>query len=230
MAEKKRVATEPDHNLPEPPRGSSSSTRLVIALAGGVAGAVVMGLVGGWTFAGLVGWDAASVLLVATTWLTVGPMDAGRTQRFAVREEPGRAITDILLIGASVVSLFGVGFVVVAGGNTHGVKGGFLVALGILTVVVSWSVVHTTYMLRYARLYYGGPIGGVEFNSPDAEKPNYWDFGYLAFTVGMTYQVSDTALTSKVIRKTVLRQALLSYLFGVVIIAVMINLVAGLSK
>ena len=230
MVEKKRATTPSDENRPEPRRGSSSRTHLAIALAGGVAGALVMGIVGGWSFAGLVGWDVASVLLVATTWLTVGPMDADRTQRFAVREEPGRAITDLLLIGASVVSLFGVGFVVVAGGDTHGIRGGFLVALGIFTVVVSWGVVHTTYMLRYARLYYGGTTGGVEFNSPDGERPSYWDFGYLAFTVGMTFQVSDTNITDSAIRRTVLRQALLSYLFGVVIIAVMINLVAGLSS
>jgi uncharacterized membrane protein len=94
--------------------------------------------------------------------------------------------------------------------------------------VLSWAVVHTVYALRYADLYYGGPPGGIEFNQQ--ELPSYADFAYLAFTVGMTYQVSDTALRTGPIRHTALRHALLSYLFGAVIIAVAINLVANLLR
>jgi uncharacterized membrane protein len=211
-------------------RGASSRGRLAVALAVGLAGAAAMGLTGGWTFAGMVGWDVGSVVWIASTWSTVGRMDAEHTKRYAIREEPGRAMTDLLLVGASLASLVGVGFVIAAGGNTHGLKGGFLVALALLTVVISWGVVHTTFTLRYARLYYGGRNGGVEFNAPDGEEPDYSDFAYLAFTIGMTFQVSDTSITSRPIRKTVLRQALLSYLFGVVIISVMINLVASLTR
>jgi uncharacterized membrane protein len=230
MAETKRSA--PDRaadTAAGPEHGMSSRPRMLSALAAGVIGVVVMGIVGGWTFAALVGWDVASAVVVASTWFTIWPMDSGRTARFAVREEPGRAMTDLLLVGASVASLVGVGFVVAAGGNAHGAKGGFLVALAVLTVVLSWSVVHTSFTLRYARLYYTGPDGGIDFNAPD-DPPRYSDFAYVAFTLGMTFQVSDTNLTSKVMRATALRHALLSYLFGVVIIAVMINLVAGLTK
>jgi uncharacterized membrane protein len=195
----------------------------------GIVGAIVMGIVDGWDFAALVGWDVASTALVASTWFTVGPMDADRTARLAIREEPGRAMADLLLVGASVVSLLGVGFIIAAGGQAHGARVAFLVGLAIFTVVVSWSVVHTTYTLRYARIYYSGPDGGVQFKMPDDAKPKYTDFAYLSFTIGMTFQVSDTDLTSSIMRKTALGHALLSYLFGVVIIAVMINLVAGLS-
>jgi uncharacterized membrane protein len=214
---------------PGPRPGPSSRHRLSGAFACGIVGVVVMGLVGGWDFAPLVGWDVASIVLVASTWSTVGPMDADRTARLAVREEPGRAITDVLLLGASVASLLGVGFIIAAGGQAHGGRNAFLVGLAIFTVVVSWSVVHTTYMLRYARIYYTGADGGIQFKTPDDEKPRYTDFAYVSFTIGMTFQVSDTDLTSKAMRKTALGHALLSYLFGVVIIAVMINLVAGLG-
>jgi uncharacterized membrane protein len=207
----------------------SSRPRLVGALVTGVVGAVVMGLVGGWTFAPLVGWDVAAAVLVGATWATVAPMDAAHTARYAVREEPGRAILDVLLVGASVASLLGVGFVVAAGGSAHGVKGAFLVALAVVTVVLSWSMVHTMFTLRYARLYYTGPDGGIAFNGSPDDPPDYGDFAYVAFTLGMTFQVSDTNLTSKAMRRTALRHALLSYLFGVVIIAVMINLVVGLA-
>jgi uncharacterized membrane protein len=83
-------------------------------------------------------------------------------------------------------------------------------------------------MLRYARLYYADPVGGVDFN--EDVRPDFSDFAYLAFTIGMTYQVSDTDLTNRRIRRTALRHALLSFLFGTVIVAMTINIVAGLLK
>ena len=87
--------------------------------------------------------------------------------------------------------------------------------------------VQTLFMLRYAHLYYGGErVGGVEFGN--AELPDYHDFAYLAFTVGMTFQVSDTEVTERALRHTVLRHALLSYLFGTAIIASTISVLAGL--
>lgn len=81
---------------------------------------------------------------------------------------------------------------------------------------------------RYAELYYDDEPGGIDFG--DSHLPAYSDFAYLAFTVGMTFQVSDTEVTGSMLRKAVLRQALLSYVFGAVIIATLINLVAGLGK
>jgi uncharacterized membrane protein len=208
----------------------STSIKLAIALAVGVVGAVVMGVFGGWEFAALVGWDVLAVVVTAWTWVSVWHLDPGETARIAVREDPARALTDLLLLGASVASLVGVGFVVVAGGNSNGVGKGLLVGLAVVTVGVSWAVVHTTYTLNYARLFYSEPVGGLDFHQNPDEQPQYTDFAYLALTIGMTFQVSDSEVTSKVMRKTVLRQALLAYLFGVVIIAIMINLVAGLTK
>lgn len=209
--------------------GMSSRPRLAAALGAGIAGFVVMGLVGGWTFAPLVGWDVVAAVLVGSTWAIVLPMDPERTARYAVREEPGRAAADMLLIGASVASLLGVGFVIAAGGSAHGIRGAFLLALAVFTVVLSWSVVHTMFTLRYARLYYTGADGGIEFNGDPNDPPDYGDFAYVAFTLGMTFQVSDTNLTSKAMRRAALRHALLSYLFGVIIIAVMINLVVNVA-
>jgi uncharacterized membrane protein len=95
-------------------------------------------------------------------------------------------------------------------------------------VLLSWALVHSNFTTRYARLYYTGIDGGIDFKSD--EKPKYSDFAYVAFTLGMTYQVSDTDLQSQVMRSTALRHALVSYVFGVLIIGATINLVAGLSK
>ena len=103
------------------------------------------------------------------------------------------------------------------------------IAVGVLSVLASWTVAHTLYTLRYARLYFtDGDEGGIDFGSD--RRPRYSDFAYVAFTLGMTYHVSDTALKTSNLRSTALRQALLSYLFGTVIIAITINLVAGLIK
>jgi uncharacterized membrane protein len=93
-------------------------------------------------------------------------------------------------------------------------------------VALSWIAVNTVFALRYAHLYYGDVPGGISFN--DEDPPTYVEFAYLAFTIGMTYQVSDTAVTARPIRRSVLRHALLSYLFGVFVLAVTINFVAGL--
>jgi uncharacterized membrane protein len=98
----------------------------------------------------------------------------------------------------------------------------------VASVALSWTVVQTLFTLHYARLYYTHPAGGIDFNQE--APPRYADFAYLAFTVGMTFQVSDTALGSSALRAATLRQALLSYLLGAVILATTINLVAGLLR
>jgi uncharacterized membrane protein len=161
-------------------------------------------------------------------WSTVWHLDAERTARQAVAEDPGRAATDVLLLTASVASLVAVGLVIVRAGNSSGAAESLQAGLSLASVVLSWAVVHTVFMLRYASLYYSGPDGGVDFNQ-DA-PPRYTDFAYLAFTIGMTFQVSDTELTTTDVRGTALRHALLSYLFGAVILAATINLIAGLAN
>ena len=88
-------------------------------------------------------------------------------------------------------------------------------------------LLHTLFTLRYARIYYTQK-GGIDFNQTD--PPRYSDFAYFSFTLGMTFQVSDTDITTATIRATVLRHALLSFVFGSVILATTINLVAGLSS
>jgi uncharacterized membrane protein len=122
-----------------------------------------------------------------------------------------------------------VGLVLVRAGDSNDLSKGLLVGLSVASIVLAWSVVHTVYSLRYAKLYYEGTAGGVDFNAKEA--PCYIiDFAYLALTIGMTFQVSDTNLKTTSIRRTALRHALLSYAFGTLIIATTINLVAGLTK
>jgi uncharacterized membrane protein len=112
--------------------------------------------------------------------------------------------------------------------NQHtGLDEGVLAGTSVLSIVLAWSTVHTVYALRYAQLYYRRDAGGVDFN--DTSAPCYPDFAYLALTIGMTFQVSDTDLTTTSFRRLAIRHALLSYMFGALIVAVTINLIAGLG-
>jgi uncharacterized membrane protein len=138
------------------------------------------------------------------------------------------AAADALIITASVASLLAVTLVIAAGRASGSGARDVRAALAVASVVLSWLVVQTVFTSRYARLYYTGPDGGISFNQET--PPRYSDFAYLAFTIGMTFQVSDTNLETPVIRATALRHALLSYLFGAVILATTINLVSGLLK
>jgi uncharacterized membrane protein len=196
-------------------------------LGGAVAG-VVVSLITVPSAAILVGWDVAVVIYLAWVWIAVWRLDPGTTARLAKREDPSAPVAELVVISAGIAMLVAVGFALVrAGQATDGMKA-FLVTLGLLSVVLSWTIVHTVYALWYARAYYSEPDGGIEFN--EEEPPTYTDFAYFAFTVGMTYQVADTNITSKVIRRTTLHHAFLSYLFGAVLLGLVINVVATLLK
>ena len=121
-----------------------------------------------------------------------------------------------------------VGQVLIQASSADGTTKDWLAGLGVASVALSWCAVHTLFTLRYARLYYLSPAGGIDFNQK--VEPRYLDFAYLAFTIGMTFQVSDTDLQTPAIRATALRHALISYLLGAVILATSINLIAGLAS
>jgi uncharacterized membrane protein len=209
-------------------RSPMAAVRLVGAVIIGLIAAIVAAMTSPWQTIPLLAWDAASVTWLLMLWSHIVHLDAMSTSALAVRQEPRRATRDLILLTASVASLVAVALGLIKANGASSDERTLLFTLAIITIVVSWAVVHTVFALRYAGLYYRGPDGGIQFNEDD--KPCYLDFAYLAFTIGMTYQVSDTNLTSKAMRHTALRHALLSYLFGTVIIAATINLGAGLLR
>jgi uncharacterized membrane protein len=213
-----------------PPRalGVSAATRVVVAAVAGLGAGLLAGLTGSWQVGTLVGWDVAAGLYVAWTWRTIWRRDPAATARLALREDPGRATADAVLLVASVASLLAVALAIGAGQAGGAGERDLRAGLAVASVALSWTVVQTVFTAHYARLYYRHPAGGIDFNQDSG--PRYVDFAYLAFTVGMTYQVSDTTLQSSALRATALRQALLSYLLGAVILATTINLVAGLLR
>jgi uncharacterized membrane protein len=206
--------------------GGFAIRRVLLALGVGVVGGVVASVLLPWQAAALLGWDGAATLFAARVWLKILPMTCIQCSDHSVSEDPSRTVADSVVLVAAIANLASVGLILVKAANATGGMKAFLLAVGVVSVVLAWGVVHTVFTLRYARIYYSGPDGGVDFN--EKAPPDYTDFAYLAFTIGMTFQVSDTNLTSKAMRRTALRHALISYLFGAVIIGLIINVVASL--
>ena len=210
-------------------RTASAGQRVTCAMLGGAVAGAVVSLFTVPSAAILAGWDVAVVIYLLWVWIAVWRLDSGTTARLAKREDPSTAVADLVVVGAGTALLVAVGFALVKAGQVTGGMKALMVTLGLLSVVLSWTVVHTVYALRYARAYYSSePAGGIEFN--ESEPPTYSDFAYFAFTVGMTYQVADTNITSKAIRRITLHHAFLSYLFGAVLLGLVINVVATLLK
>jgi uncharacterized membrane protein len=205
------------------------TTRALLCAGAGVVAAIVLAIVGPWWLIPIGAWDVAALAFLSSIWRSLWRLDARGTASHAKRENPQRSTADLLLLGASLISLLAVGLVLARASDQHGLDKGLLVGVCLLSIVLGWSIVHTVFTLRYARLYYGAePHHGVNFNEDDLA--DYADFAYLALTIGMTFQVSDTNLRTKQIRRTALRHALLSYVFGALIVASTVNLIAGLGK
>jgi uncharacterized membrane protein len=206
---------------------SPSAFRLTVLFVVGVAVAGLLAFVGPWQLAVLGGWIAGSAVYLLAAWRIIGRADGEETKRLSTIEDDSRATRGLIIVSASVVSLPGAALALKTATESDGGADSVLLTIAaIAAVVVSWFAVHTDFTLRYAHAYYSPPVGGIEFAG--VEHPDYRDFAYVAFTVGMCYQVSDTSLLTVRFRRTLLRHALLSYLFGAVIVAVVINVVAGL--
>ena len=207
---------------------ASAQTKLFVSLGAAVAGGAAAAVAGAGRTAPLIGWDILALLYCGWVWTAVWRLDAESTASHATREDPSRDLTDLVMLGASIASLVAVGAVLFRAGSANGALKYMEAGLAFASVFVSWTLVHTVFTLRYARLYYSGEPGGIDFNQ--ADPPEYGEFAYLAFTIGMTFQVSDTNIKTKQIRRTALRHALMSFPLVAVIIATAINLVSGLAK
>jgi uncharacterized membrane protein len=203
---------------------------IIVALIGLIVAVVLLPFVT-WGMAVVVGWDAAALAFLATIWPVIVRADSSHARQLAIREDETRGSARVLLLGASVASLLGVGFALSVAGRESGSQRVILIGAAVLTVVLSWTLVNTVYTLRYADLHFRSTAAGIAFgDSAGSERPTYRDFAYVAFTIGMTYQVSDTTVRDPRIRRTVLSHALLSYVFGVVIVGGAVNLIAGLLR
>jgi uncharacterized membrane protein len=207
--------------------GDPAARRAALGAVAALAGVVVAVAVGGsWSVDALAAWDAAAVAYLVLVWRAIGSQSDAATARLAQNEEGSPRASEAVLLGAAAASLIAVAFTLgEAGRAEHGDRVALtLFAVG--SVALSWACVHTVYTLRYARLYFSPPQGGLGFAG--ADPPQYVDFAYVAFTIGMCFQVSDTDISKKALRRAAIHHALLSYLFGAVILAIAVSTVASL--
>jgi uncharacterized membrane protein len=199
--------------------------RLFIATFLGVV--VGLAMPGDWRLATriLVGWDTGVAVYLAAVWVVMARSDIPRIRRRAALMDEGRVVFLILTAGASLASLGGI---VVELGFKEAVYPHLRLALSAMTIVLSWAFIHVIFALHYAHEFYTETRpeeGGLAF--PGKEEPDYWDFLYFSLVIGMTSQVSDVAVTSRLIRRTVAGHAVMSFFFNVALLALLVNIAAG---
>jgi len=202
--------------------------RFGVAIVGGIVTAFAVTPFLGLAAGLLAAWGVAAVIVVVSVLAYTWPMDAERTREHSRREDPGRRIARLVSIVGGLASLGAVAVVLFQTRAAPLGEAAILAAIAVFSVAASWLLIQTNYMLRYAHVYFDDPIGGIDFNTDEA--PMYTDFIYFAVGLGMTYQVADTSVRTNAIRRIVIGQSVLSWVFATVIIANVINLVIGIGS
>ena len=177
----------------------------------------------------LIGWDIALLSYLVLVARVMARASVAHIKRQAAVQDEG-AVALLALTAAAVAASLGAIFAEVAAVDRTNPYYGFYVALAIATVVLSWAFIHTIFALHYAHEFYGehDRANGLKF--PDNDTPDYWDFMYFAFVIGMTFQVSDVAITNKWIRRTVVIHGALSFFFTTAIVALTVNIAASVMQ
>ena len=209
--------------------------RLVLGLAAGSAVFfAARGHLRVWS-AAIAGWNTVALVILALDWATILTTPQRKIRELAQQQDLSRFLVFLFVVVTSSAALFAVGFLVSVKKSETG--GHFIIhlLLTLLTVICSWTLVHTVFGLRYAHVFYGDSddpgvqkhTGGLIF--PGDRPPDYFDFAYFSFVVGMTCQVSDVQITSRRMRRLTLAQSILSFGFNTIVLALVINIaVSGL--
>jgi uncharacterized membrane protein len=209
--------------------------RLVFAFFGGVVAGLVayflLGL-GPWTSA-IVGWDTLSLSFIARTLWNMIKRTPDQIRARAAEDDEGRATILGVVLVAVVAAIAAVALELSEAKSAHGVEQGLRIALAFATVAASWFMVHLIFAIHYAHGYYGheAPTGAVDSGGlrfPGDEEPDYWDFVHFAVIIGVASQTADVAISSKPLRRLCTVHALFSFAFNTIVVALTINLLAGL--
>lgn len=180
----------------------------------------------------MVGWDAFSLSMIVMSWITFKITTSTEIRNQAGLQDSSRAAIFIITLIATFAGFLAVLLLLITKSkSTESVD----IPVAIMGMLFSWFLVHTIFAMRYAHIYYGDhdtkpdtPAGGLDF--PDDKKPDYYDFAYFSFVLGMTFQVSDVTITAKRLRKLALLHGIISFGFNTIIVALTINVIAGLTK
>ncbi|MEO6947994.1 MAG: DUF1345 domain-containing protein [Ginsengibacter sp.] len=179
----------------------------------------------------MLGWDVFCLAMIIMSWITFFQADDRHIRQIAGKQDPKRAIVFAIILIATLAGMFAVLLLIMAkkdGSESTDYK----TPIAVAGMLLSWFLIHTTFTFRYAHIFYGDNkndksthAGGLEF--PEDDKPDYLDFAYFSFVLGMTFQVSDIQITSKRFRKLALLHGLISFSFSTVMIALTINVIGS---
>ena len=216
-------------------KNTDSSFRLLIAVS--VSGIVFLLLPSQLLFPTrvIIAWDSGFICLLALIWSIMISATPQKMRYRAQHQDANRWLISSIVIGAACASLLAIVFMLKS--TPKGSSPSLVIlhlSLSALTIVTSWLLIHTVFTLRYAHRYYSDNRAtsmvddseGLDF--PNEKKPDYWDFLYFSFVIGMTFQVSDVQIASRPMRRLALVHAMLSFFFNTVIFALSVNLIAGL--
>lgn len=180
----------------------------------------------------MIGWNTFSLCMIILTWITFKITTPAEIRKQAGIQDGSRIIIFTIILISTFASFLAVLLLLISKENTTEALD---IPIAIGGMLFSWFLVHTIFAMRYAHIFYGDhrtkpdmPAGGLDF--PGDDKPDYLDFAYFSFVVGMTFQVSDVEITSRRLRKLVLLHSIVSFGFNTFIVALTINVIAGLSK
>ena len=204
----------------------SASRALVSVGVGAIAATILCSAVGAFKPFALTLWDVGAGVLLATLWTVAWPKNAEGTKWLA-EHEARRSTTDTAVLVATFASIAAVIVGLAESANRTDNLRQLIIALSTVAVVLSWAMVNTVFAFKYARLYYFDEDGGIDF--AQAAPPCYVDFAYLAFTIGVSFAVSDTGFTSTTLRRLALPHALISYAYTTFLIGIVVSLVPALG-
>lgn len=184
----------------------------------------------------IVTWNVFAIFTLVLAWNTIFNADVSHIQRVAQTQDFGRTILFLIVVTAASVSLLTVGLMLGPAKNIPETHSGMHLFQSTVAVITSWLLPHTAYTLRYAHLFYvtgprppsGRPGAGLSF--PGKPTPDYLDFAYFAFVIGMTCQVSDVQVTSRRMRKLVLVHSILSFAFNTLILALSVSVISQMLQ
>ena len=221
MASKQKEARR---RLPKIFRVLHARPKLVISVALGVA--VALFLPAEWRpiTRSLVGWNAGVVLYLCVVYWLVARSAVSHIRGHAAKEDEGSVAILMLTVIATLASLAAI---IIHLGQEEGKNSPPQLGFAIATVLLSWFFIHSIFALHYAHEFYRESASASGLKFPGSEKPDYWDFIYFSFVIGMTFQVSDVQVTARKVRHTVTAHGIVSFLFNVALLAIMINIAAS---
>jgi uncharacterized membrane protein len=206
----------------------SSRPRLLASVVAGVVSWFVWPVEWAPTSRLILSWDAATVLYLVLAWAMFARSTNEDLHRRASAEDEGAVVVLVLTVAAAVASLFAIG-VELSGVHQAGAEAaGARIGIAVGTILCSWFFLHTIFALHYAHVDYDGSSRRWALQFPGKDPPDYWDFVYFSFNLGAAAQTSDVAITSSRLRRVVLAHTILSFLFNTMVLALAVNVGAGL--